>query len=120
MAEVSFKNLNELYEHATNKKLDFNALINLMMKHFNVDAQCAEAIWYVSFRSRGTGDHIQRLVKASAIKDPCFDWSSVKRGEEYDELKKHGLYTDDEIKELEEQKKMRFEEIKATAEKSSN
>ncbi len=86
---AKFATLDELYDYALDKKLDFDDLIALMCVHFNVSYDCAQSIWYVSSRTRGTDEHISRMVQTDKIKD--FDWNSVTKGEEDDEMKKHGI-----------------------------
>jgi len=54
-----------------------------------VSKECYDAMMYVSSRSRWSKDLESRLLRADKI--PGFDWSSVSRGEEDDELRKHGI-----------------------------
>lgn len=54
-----------------------------------VSKNCHDALMYVSSRSRWSKDLESRLLKADKIKE--FDWSSVPRGEEDEELRKHGI-----------------------------
>jgi len=58
---------------------------------FKVSRSCATAIHYVSDRSRGTEDHLQRLIIAGQ-KYPDIDWIFFAlRGEEADEMNRLGL-----------------------------
>lgn len=90
---IKFENLDELYNFAMideNKRFfNMTFLLQCMQKHYNVSFICAQSIWYVSNRPRGTDEHIERLVKADKVTE--FDWDSVMRGEEDQELKKHDL-----------------------------
>lgn len=54
-----------------------------------VSVNCFRALEYVSQRSRYSEDLKNRLIQADKIKD--FDWNSVFRGEENEELVKHGI-----------------------------
>jgi len=72
------------------RKLGMGTLVGLMQKHYGgIRYETAQMIHYVSFRSRGTDAHIKRLVLADKI--PGFDWDSVTRGDEDDELKKYAI-----------------------------
>ena len=54
-----------------------------------VSVNCFRALDYVSQRSRYSEDLKNRLIQADNIKD--FDWQSVFRGDEDEELIKHGI-----------------------------
>lgn len=54
-----------------------------------VSINCFRALEYVSQRSRFSKDLERRLIEADKLKD--FDWSSVFRGEENEELIKRGI-----------------------------
>jgi hypothetical protein len=54
-----------------------------------VSKECHDAMMYVSSRSGWSTDLESRLLRADKISG--FDWSSVSRGEEDDELRKHGI-----------------------------
>lgn len=58
------------------------------VKH--ISKNCFDAMMYVSSRSRWSVDLESRLLRADEINQ--FDWSSVYRGEEDFELRKHGIF----------------------------
>lgn len=54
-----------------------------------VSRSCYESLMYIRERSRWSKDLESRLIRADKV--PNFDWSSVLRGEEDDELKRYGI-----------------------------
>lgn len=85
----TFNDLNDLYTYATQRRLSGGVINHLIREHFGVGNKCAQMIDYVSARPRGTDAHIKRLVLADKI--PGFDWDSVTKGDEEDELQKYGI-----------------------------
>lgn len=63
-----------------------------------VSRDCYDAMMYVSSRSRWSKDLKSRLLRADKVSG--FDWSSVSRGEEDDELRKHGIMPKYELTDL--------------------
>jgi hypothetical protein len=57
------------------------------MKKYNVSYQCALSLFYLSSRERGTNIYLDYLALIDKY-IPNFDWTSVYRGEEIDEIKK--------------------------------
>ncbi|AYV76760.1 MAG: hypothetical protein Terrestrivirus15_3 [Terrestrivirus sp.] len=84
-----FPDLNDLFTYATQRRLSGGVINHLIQEHFGVGYKCAQMIDYVSSRSRGTDAHIKRLVLADKV--PGFDWDSVTRGDEEEELQGYGI-----------------------------
>lgn len=63
-----------------------------LAKRLNCCVRCAYAVDYLYTRSRGSGvkgeQHIQKLIEHGK-KTPKFDWNSVYRGEESEEMLKN-------------------------------
>lgn len=85
----TFNDLNDLYTYATQRRLSGGVINHLIQEHFGVGYKCAQMIDYVSSRSRGTDAHIKRLVLADKV--PGFDWDSVTKGDEEEELQGYGI-----------------------------
>lgn len=58
--------------------------------HTEVSYNCFIHLCYLSERLRFSEERVKRLIRADK-EIPEFDWSSVARGEEDEELKKYGI-----------------------------
>lgn len=90
-----FANLDDLFRHFEQNNSSSSEMVT-MINQFRakqhqkpLSSNCALAIHYVRPRSRGTCDHIKRLVLANEIAG--FDWNSTYRGEEHEELAKYQI-----------------------------
>jgi hypothetical protein len=70
----------------------FKALYFLKMLYGGRTQLLTCMLGYVSTRSRGTDEHLTLLCMAF-LHAPQFDWNSVLRGEEKEELQRHRLFT---------------------------
>jgi hypothetical protein len=63
---------------------------------YGVSPECAEAVWYLNTRTRGTEKRIRFIIDCS--RDPKFqdfDWGSITRGDELEELERCGFKVKD-------------------------
>jgi hypothetical protein len=86
---TSFSSIAELYDYWFEKKFGFEIGMQMMQEFYKVKYETVRMIWYILQKPRATEELINRLVKADRIKG--FDWYSVLRGREEQELKKYGL-----------------------------
>lgn len=84
-----FADIDALLRYCSEKQFGWQRVKTEIANHYEVGDVAAQNIWYVLQRSRGTEEHVARLVKADKVKE--FDWSSVARGEEHEELQKYGI-----------------------------
>lgn len=82
--------LQQFYAQWNKSGWDMYEGLQRLSRLLNCSVNCAEAIWYLSGRSRGTPDRLNRLLVADQ-RAGQFDWNSVVRGDEDEELQRLGL-----------------------------